>query len=97
MYTNTELLDSVITEMYAMFKALISGNYTGFCAAFADIIAKLGSLREGMKKTDMAYAKQIEDLKAQLQRALTVEPDEPGGQTVGGETVHHNYDPRGEE
>jgi hypothetical protein len=92
MYTNSELLDSVITEMYALFKGLISGNYTGFCAAFVDILSKLSSLREGLKKADEANAKRVEELKAQLERALTVEP-EPGGKTIGGETTHYNYDP----
>jgi hypothetical protein len=91
MYTNSELLDSVITEMYEMFKALISGNYVRFCAAFADIISKLGSLREGLKKQTDADNACIEDLKNQLKRATTIEP-EPGGETVGGETVKYNYD-----
>lgn len=96
MYTNSELLDSVITEMYTMFKHLISGNYTGFCAAFADIISKLCSLRDGLKKAEEAHKEQIEDMKAQMARAIADKP-EPGGKIIGGETTTYNYDPRGED
>lgn len=92
MLTNSELIDSIITQMYEMFKALISGNYTAFCAAFAENISKLASLRDGVRKEKAANNETIEDLKAQLKRALTVEP-EPGGKTIGGETTHYNYDP----
>lgn len=45
-----QLLDSIITEMYELFKALISGNYTGFCAVFADIMQRLAALRSGLNK-----------------------------------------------
>ena len=52
MMTDRQLLDSIITEMYELFKALISGNYTGFCALFADILSKLGALRKDMTPDD---------------------------------------------
>lgn len=96
MYTNSELLDSVITEMYTMFKHLISGNYTGFCAAFADIISKLCSLREGLKKEEAEHKKCVDDLTKQLEYATTPET-EPSGSVVGGKTTTYNYNPRGED
>lgn len=90
MYTWRELLDSIIEEMYAMFKALISGNYTGFCTFFADMISKLTALREGLEKDAKAKQAQIDDLEAQLRKAN--EPVfEPGGQTVGGETTRIDF------
>lgn len=86
MLTNQELLDSIITEEYEMFKALVAGNYAKFCAAFADIISKLASLRGGLMAEQKAQEECMEDLKAQLERAL--EPlVEPGGVVVGGGTV----------
>lgn len=92
MLTNSELLDSVISEMYEMFKALLSGNYALFCAAFAEIMSKLCSLRDGLRKDAEATDKCINDLKAQLKKATTLEP-EPGGKVIGGETTTFNFDP----
>ena len=97
MYTSEELLDSIIEEMYGLFKALISGNYAGFCTLFSDIISKLASLRTGMNSDKAAKDAQIEDLKCQLKRALKPEEPEPGGLTVGGETFTYNYDPNNNE
>ena len=94
MYTSEELLDSIIEEMYGLFKALISGNYAGFCTLFSDMISKLASLRTGMKSDKAAKDAQIEDLKGQLKRALEPEEPEPGGITVGGDTTIYNYNPR---
>lgn len=90
MYTIHEIIDSLIEEHYALFKALASGDYTGFCTLYADIMSKLAALRTGAKEHEAAKAAQIEDLKVQLKRALT---PEPGGETIGGETAHYNYDP----
>lgn len=88
--TNSQLLDSIITEEYEMFKALVAGNYAQFCAMFADIISKLASLRGGLKDEQKAHDECVEDLKAQLKRALTPET-EPGGLVVGGETHNINF------
>ena len=92
MYTNEELLDSIIEEMYGLFKALISGNYAGFCTLFSDMISKMASLRTGLKNDKAAKDKQVEDLKAQIKR-LTAEA-EPGGTSLGGETTVYNYGPK---
>ncbi|MBO5917363.1 MAG: hypothetical protein J6Q14_01180 [Oscillospiraceae bacterium] len=91
MYTSEELLDSIIEEMYGLFKALISGNYAGFCTLFSDMISKMAALRTGLKNDKAAKDKQIEDLKAQIQR-MASEP-EPGGTSLGGETTVYNYGP----
>ena len=90
MYTWKELLDSIMEEMYAMFKALISGNYTGFCTFFADMISKLSALREGLEKDAKAKQAQIDDLEAQLRKALEPVVEE-GGVVVGGETTRIDY------
>ena len=95
MLTNSELLDSIISEMYEMFMALLTGNYALFCAAFAEIMSKLCSLREGLRKDGETTDKCINDLKAQLKKATTLEP-EPGGRVIGGETTTFNFDPRKE-
>jgi hypothetical protein len=91
MYTSEELLDSIIEEMYQLFKALISGNYAGFCTLFSDMISKLASLRSGMKSDKAAKEKQIKDLEDQLKRALEPKPLSPGQVTIGGETTTFNF------
>lgn len=95
MYNVHEIIDSLIEEQYAMFKALVGGNYSGFCTLYADSMSKLAALRNGVKEDMQAKAAQIDDLKAQLKRALesTVEP---GGSVEGGETETYNYMDRGE-
>ena len=95
MYTIHEIIDSLIEEHYALFKALISGNYSGFCTVYADMMSKLVALRKGVKEDADAKAAQFEDLKAQLKRAHEIEP-EPGGSVEGGETTTYNYLDRGE-
>lgn len=95
MYTSDELLDSIITEMYEMFKALISGNYAGFCTIFSDIISKLAALRKGLKDERSAKNKTIKDLEEQLERATKPVPLGPGEQTIGGETTTIDFGVRG--
>lgn len=90
MYTWKEILDSIIEEMYALFKSLISGNYTGFCSFFVDVLSKLSALREGMEKDAKAKQAQIDDLEAQLRKALEPVVEE-GGVVVGGETTRIDY------
>lgn len=92
MYTLQETIDAVITEMYEMMKALVSGNYTAFCALFADIMSRMAAVRKGVKEDKEADKKIIEDLKAQLDRALTHGVDEGGG-VIGGETTTLDFDP----
>lgn len=96
MLTNSELLDSIISQMYEMFRALLTGNYAMFCAHFAEIMSKLCSLRDGVRKENELHDQHIKDLKDQLKRATTLEP-EPGETVIGGETTTFNYDPRRED
>lgn len=87
MYDINQMIDSVIEEQYALFKALISGNYTGFATLYADIMGKLAAMRDGVKSDAEAKKKQIEELKEQLRRA-TEPPEFPeGGGIIGGDTV----------
>ena len=97
MYSSNEIVDSIIEEMYKLFQALITGNYSNFCALFADIISKLAALRKGLKSEQATKEDQIADLKAQLERATHLDPG-PGEQVIGGETTEYHYGPRaGEE
>lgn len=89
MYSSDELMDGIITELYDLFKALISGNYAPFCTLFADIVSKLAALRKGMKDERAAKENQIRDLEAQLKRAT--QPLEGGAQVIGGETTEYRY------
>lgn len=93
MYTCTELINSIIVEMYEMFKALVSGNYAVFCSGFSDVMSKLTALRKGIEDDKAAKDRQIEDLKAQIQRLRN---DAESGITIGGGTETYNYDPRTE-
>lgn len=94
MYTCTELINSIIVEMYEMFKALVSGNYAIFCSGFSDIMSKLTALPKGIADDKAAKDAQIEDLKAQIQRLR--DENAESGITVGGGTETYNYDPRAE-
>lgn len=87
MYDINQMIDSIIEEQYALFKGLISGNYTAFCTLYADIMGKLSALRDGVKKDADAKNKIIEDLKAQLNCALQPQEMPENGGIIGGETV----------
>lgn len=94
MYSTQEIIDSIIVEMYEMFKALVSGNYAVFCGGFSDIMSKLTALRKGIEDDKTAKDRQIEDLKAQIQRLRDESAD--SCITIGGGTETYNYDPRTE-
>ena len=97
MYTSTELINSIIVEMYEMFKALVSGNYAVFCSGFSDIMSKLTALRKGIEDDKSAKDRQIEDLKALIQRLRDESAESAeSGITIGGGTETYNYDPRTE-
>ena len=90
MYKSNEIVDSIIEEMYGLFKQLITGNYAGFCAMFSDIISKLAALRKGLKDEQDAKQRQIDDIKAQLERATRPDPG-PGEQVIGGGTTEYRF------
>lgn len=91
MYDINQMMDGVIEELYTLFKALVSGNYTGFCALYSDMMSKLAAMRDGIKSDADAKARQIEELKEQLARA-TADVDIPeGGGVIGGETVAYDF------
>ena len=93
MYSSNEIVDSIIEEMYKLFQYLITGNYSNFCALFADIISKLAALRKGLKDEQASKERQISELRAQLERATHPDPG-PGEQVIGGETTEYHYGPR---
>lgn len=93
MYSSSEILDSIIEEMYRLFQALITGNYSNFCTLFADIISKLAALRKGLGEEQASKERQIEELRAQLERATRPDPG-PGEQVIGGGTTEYHYGPR---
>lgn len=81
-----EMIDSLIVELDDLFKALAGGNSARFCALYADMMSKLGALREGAKEDAEAKARQIENLKEQIKR-LTTPAAGDGEIIVGGETI----------
>lgn len=96
MFDIHQMIDGIIEEEYALFKGLISGNYTAFATLYADIMGKLAALREGVKKDADAKNKIIEDLKAQLNRALMPQEMPEGGGIIGGETVELDFSDKGD-
>ena len=85
MFDIHQMIDSLIEETNALMQSLVSGNYTGFCTLYADIMGKLVALRKGVKEDADAKAAQMEDLKAQIKRLQELEVED-GGYIDGGET-----------
>lgn len=95
MFDIHQMIDSIIEEEYALFKGLVGGNYTAFCTLYADIMGKLAALREGAKKDAEAKTAQMEELKRQLDRALS-DDGEIHGNVIGGETVTYDFSDKGD-
>lgn len=96
MYTNSELLDTIITQMYDMFKALITGQYVLFTAAFTELMSKLSSLKKGIEKDEKMHRQQVKMLEDQLEAATAPRPTGDGDVVVGGERFEFRAGPHGE-
>jgi len=66
LFTNTELIDSLIIDLNALPKELINGQYIQFCTLVSQMGQKLVSLKKGVPADIESKNKIIEDLKEQL-------------------------------
>ena len=68
-YTNEELLDSIIVDCNESVKSIVSGQYLQFCNLMSTIAMKLNSVKNGII-ADMARKNEtIEALKEQLKNS----------------------------
>ena len=66
LYTNEELIDTIILDINNIGKQIASANYLGVCNTVVHIVQKLTNLKNGIVN-DMKHKNEvIEDLKAQL-------------------------------
>ena len=80
-----EVLDNIIESVETV---RVSGMKD--VIALANVFQMLHALKQGMKGEDESKTKIIENLKEQLKRANTIEPDE-GGDKIGGQEVHFDF------
>lgn len=66
LYTNTELVDTIINDINTMQKELYGGQYINACATVATIVQKLLNLRKGMQNDLDAKDEKIEILKQHI-------------------------------
>ena len=71
MYTNSELVDTLIVDLNTIPKDLINGQYINACATIAQMAQKLLNLRNGIKADIENKNKVIEALKDQLRNSGT--------------------------
>ena len=69
MYTNSELIDSLILDLNNLPKQLFEGQYIQFCSVVSQMGQKLVNLREGIKKDLEGKDRTIEILKQELRDA----------------------------
>ena len=66
LFTNEELIDTIILDINSVGKYIMSSNYVGVCNTVVHIVQKLTNLKDGIKN-DMKHKDEvIEDLKQQL-------------------------------
>lgn len=68
-YTNTEIMDSVIVDLNDMVKELVGGQYIQACCIVAQMSQKLLNLRNTINNDLKNREKTIETLKEQLRNA----------------------------
>ena len=67
-YTNAELVDTLITDLNTLPRDLIDGQYIHACAIIAQMGQKLLNLRNGIKADLDGKDRVIEELKEQIRR-----------------------------
>lgn len=86
LYNKHEVLHGIITMLDGL---TVTGQRN--ITLLGSVFQMLTALQKGLKEEDEAKNKIIETLKEQLKRATTPEPDEPGGDVVGGEQYNFNF------
>ena len=66
LFTNEELIDTIINDVNAVIKNALSGNYVLSCSYITQITQKLVNLKKGIAEDMNHRNKTIEDLKQQL-------------------------------
>ena len=69
LYTNTELIDTIILDLNNLPKALIDGQFIQFCSLVDQMGQKLAILKKGVPTDLESKDKVIEQLKDQLRAA----------------------------
>lgn len=68
-YTNAELIDSIIVDLNNLPKELISGQYINACSVVSQMAQKLLNLKNGITEDINSKNRIIEDLKNQLRNS----------------------------
>jgi hypothetical protein len=76
-YTNVEMVESIILDLNNLPKGMIAGQFIQSCALVAQMGQKLACLRNGIKKEIENKNKIIEELKQQLRNTGTEVVDMP--------------------
>jgi hypothetical protein len=74
-YTNAELVDTIISDMNNLLRTACEGQYVQACAVVTQIAQKLINLREGIKSDIENKDKTIEELKQALRNAGNIVED----------------------
>lgn len=69
LFTNDELIDSLIVDLNNLPKLLFEGQNIAFCSSISSMGQKLFNLKQGVKNDIESKIETIEDLKRQLQNA----------------------------
>ena len=69
LYTNSELIDTIIVDMNNMIKEALSGQYVQICYIVTGMTQKLINLKKGIDEDLASKDKVIEQLKDQLRAA----------------------------
>ena len=66
LYTNTELIDTMIVDLNTLPKHLMDGQYVAFCGLISSLAQRLVNLKDGIKNDLDNRNQMIETLKNQL-------------------------------
>lgn len=82
MYTNSELIDSLIVDCNDLAKNIISGNGLAVCTLIVQMVQKLANLKKGVKNDLANREETIRILKDELRKAgkevVDTTPEEVG-------------------
>lgn len=89
LYTNSELVDTIIVDLNNIIKETVNGQYIQACTIITQTAQKLINLRTAIDNDLKSKDKTIDDLKAALRRAGVEVIDIPAAELIkekGGET-----------
>lgn len=66
LFDSAGLVDTIILDCNNTVRQMVSGNYIAFCNGMAEIVKKLGVLKEGISKEKKAMRDEVEYLGKQL-------------------------------